>query len=452
MRRGRSMGTPYSAMTRPGRLLRTTTRSPRRTASRTLWVTNRMVSWRPAQIRSSSSCSTSLVIASSAPNGSSISSTSASWASARASATRCRMPPDSWCGRLAPNPVRCTVSSSSPVRWRRSALPRPRARSASSTLPAAVSHGNSAGSWNMNATRAPPVATSPDVGCSSPATSDSRVDLPQPEAPMRQVNSPGGTSSETWSSARTAVLPRPNTLDTDVSLTDSPTEGATRRSVTVTEFTCLTIWLRTDLRLADLGQNLVERVEVEDPVQVVDRLEQTELHRLGGVGLQRGRVRVVGEGDLLERCRDEVCLQRLAGIGGQFRVGVGLRLGGVGLDEVVRLDLRLEQVGDDVGVGRQEALGHDEQRGDAGLAEQHRAAVGDHLDVVGGRLGAAGDLPGLELQHCGRVGLGRLDERVTAAGDVGRYAVLLEPVAQGHVLRVAERRRGQRLEIGRAHV
>jgi hypothetical protein len=65
------------------------------------------------------------------------------------------------------------------------------------------------------------------------------VDLPQPEAPIRQVNSPGGTSSETWSSARTAELPRPNTLDTDVSVTGSPTGGAARRSVTVTEFTCL---------------------------------------------------------------------------------------------------------------------------------------------------------------------------------------------------------------------
>ena len=51
------------------------------------------------------------------------------------------------------------------------------------------------------------------------------MDLPQPDAPMRQVNSPGGTSSDTWSSARTAELPRPNTLDTLVSLTDPPDWG-----------------------------------------------------------------------------------------------------------------------------------------------------------------------------------------------------------------------------------
>ena len=57
---------------------------------------------------------------------------------------------------------------------------------------------------------------------------------------MRQVNSPGATSSDTWSSARTAELPRPNTLDTPVSRTDAftpPTGGAARRSVTVTELT-----------------------------------------------------------------------------------------------------------------------------------------------------------------------------------------------------------------------
>src|SRR5580693_10325100 len=94
----------------------------------------------------------------------------------------------------------------------------------------------------MKATCPPEVDTSPDVGCSSPATRESSVDLPQPEAPMRQVNSPGATSSDTLSSARTAELPRPNTLDTPVSRTDPSTPstgGAVRRSVTVTRLTCL---------------------------------------------------------------------------------------------------------------------------------------------------------------------------------------------------------------------
>ena len=48
--------------------------------------------------------------------------TSASWASARARATRWRMPPDSSCGRLSPKPSRWTLSSSSATRPRRSAL------------------------------------------------------------------------------------------------------------------------------------------------------------------------------------------------------------------------------------------------------------------------------------------------------------------------------------------
>ena len=51
-------------------------------------------------------------MASSAPNGSSISRTSASCASARPSATRWRMPPESSCGRLSANSSRFTEASS----------------------------------------------------------------------------------------------------------------------------------------------------------------------------------------------------------------------------------------------------------------------------------------------------------------------------------------------------
>ena len=65
----------------------------------------------------------------------------------------------------------------------------------------------------MNATR-PLTVMSPLVGWSRPATSDSSVDLPQPDAPMRQVNSPGAAVRDTWSRARTAEPPRPYTLET----------------------------------------------------------------------------------------------------------------------------------------------------------------------------------------------------------------------------------------------
>ena len=78
IRRGRGMSTANSSATRPGRLVRSTIRSPSRAASRTLWVTNRIDRRVACQIRSSSSWRMSRVIASSAPNGSSISRTSVS--------------------------------------------------------------------------------------------------------------------------------------------------------------------------------------------------------------------------------------------------------------------------------------------------------------------------------------------------------------------------------------
>ena len=127
--------------------------SPSRAASRTLWVTKTIVVPVRCQIDSSSSCITSRVIASSAPKGSSINRMSASWASVRASATRCRIPPDSSCGRLSAKSDRCTSSSNSSTRSRRSVRLTLRNLSARSTLAATVSHGNSADSWNIRPVR-----------------------------------------------------------------------------------------------------------------------------------------------------------------------------------------------------------------------------------------------------------------------------------------------------------
>ena len=73
----------------------TTTRVERNTASGMLWVTNTMVVPVRRQMRISSAFIRSRVISSSAPNGSSISSSFGSNASARAIATRCCIPPDS---------------------------------------------------------------------------------------------------------------------------------------------------------------------------------------------------------------------------------------------------------------------------------------------------------------------------------------------------------------------
>ena len=99
---GRSpRSTATTSVIRPGRGDITTTRSDRNTASGIEWVTNTTVVPVSAAMRSSSSCMCSRVISSSAPNGSSISSSAGRAASARAIATRCCMPPDSCHGRDA---------------------------------------------------------------------------------------------------------------------------------------------------------------------------------------------------------------------------------------------------------------------------------------------------------------------------------------------------------------
>ncbi len=68
-------------------------RSPRRSASSRSWLTNRMVFLTRSCSVSSSSCSLPRISGSSAEKGSSISRMSASVAKARASPTRCCMPP-----------------------------------------------------------------------------------------------------------------------------------------------------------------------------------------------------------------------------------------------------------------------------------------------------------------------------------------------------------------------
>ena len=225
IRRGRGIVTGNSAMTRPGRLERSTTRSPSRTASRTLCVTNSTVSPRSRHSRSTSSCSTSRVIASSAPNGSSISSTFVRWASDRARATRWRIPPESSCGRLRSNSSRCTDASSSRTRSLRSARGTLSSRRARSMLPPAVSQGNSAASWNIRLVF-PSTSTVPAVGASTYWSTTSAISVPvlasscvptrlssvlfpQPEAPRMQTNSPGATVSDTRSSAWTAFASSP---------------------------------------------------------------------------------------------------------------------------------------------------------------------------------------------------------------------------------------------------
>ena len=105
-----------SATIRPGRGDMTTTRSAMRIASGMLWVTSTMVAADRPQSRSSSRSNRSRVRASSALNGSSSSRTLGSSASARASATRWLVPPDSSEGRAPVTAGSSPTSSTSVAR------------------------------------------------------------------------------------------------------------------------------------------------------------------------------------------------------------------------------------------------------------------------------------------------------------------------------------------------
>ena len=197
--------------TRPGRAAIITTRLDRNTASWMEWVTNSTVSRLARQSSSSSASSRPRVISSSAPKGSSISSSCGSTTSARAIETRICMPPESVRGSAAANFVRPTRPSASATRASASGRGTPARSSGSRTLVATLAHGMSVGDWNTKAMRRP-VASSwltgrrqsrsrPSLGSSNPATIFSSVLLPQPEGPSSVTNSPSATVRSTGCSA-----------------------------------------------------------------------------------------------------------------------------------------------------------------------------------------------------------------------------------------------------------
>lgn len=119
---------------------------------------------------------------------------------ARARATRCRCPPDNWCGRLRAVSVSPTVASTSVTRSRTSARG---SRSRSSPYAMFLSMfmcGNRAYDWNIRLTgrrcagtprrSRPSRVTVPLSGVSKPARTRSRVVFPQPLGPRRAKNSP----------------------------------------------------------------------------------------------------------------------------------------------------------------------------------------------------------------------------------------------------------------------
>ena len=97
-----------------------------------LWVTIITRRWRATSCSRSITCTD--VVESNAPVGSSASTISGSLISARAMATRCICPPDSWEGRLCECSAKPTVSRAAKARRRRCPRETPESVSASSTL------------------------------------------------------------------------------------------------------------------------------------------------------------------------------------------------------------------------------------------------------------------------------------------------------------------------------
>ena len=145
--RGCSRSISTIPATRPGRGLMTTTRVERKTASEIECVTKTTVDSMRRQICSSSMFSRSRVISSSAPNGSSISRSGGSKASARAIATRICMPPESCHGWWSPKPSSSTRRSIWSTRSLRFVRSQPSISSGSATFFATVRQSKSTESW-----------------------------------------------------------------------------------------------------------------------------------------------------------------------------------------------------------------------------------------------------------------------------------------------------------------
>ena len=200
-------------------------------------------------------------MASSAPKGSSMSRMSAPCASARARATRCRIPPDSSCGRRSPKPSRRTVDSNASARSRRSRAGTPAKRIASSTFSRAVSHGKSAASWKRRLTR-PLTSIEPACTRSSPASRFRRVVFPQPEAPTRQTNSPRCDRHRHVPEGEHVVAARAVDLVKAMHLDGGRPEGSVDpRDDRLRRWPRSRRW---DLRPARLAQHLVEERQVVD--------------------------------------------------------------------------------------------------------------------------------------------------------------------------------------------
>lgn len=149
--------------------------------------------------------------------GSSTRSTDGSFISARAMFTRCRWPPDSWCGRRCAWSARPTASRRSRARSRTDFGGRPDRWAITWSCSTALSEGSRFGCWKtipMCSRRSsalaaavsfpvsvPATTTRPESGVTRVAATARRLDLPEPDGPTTAVSVPAGTVRETASRA-----------------------------------------------------------------------------------------------------------------------------------------------------------------------------------------------------------------------------------------------------------
>src|SRR5437773_5033224 len=155
---------------------------------------------------------------SSAPSGSSMSSTGGSNTTARARATRCCCPPESCLGYRDSKPWSRTRPSAASTRVRTSAFERLRISRGYATFWNTVRWGNSAYCWNttpmlrlwagVSVMSSPPTRISPLVGSSKPAIIRKVVVLPEPLGPSRVRSIPLSILNDRSSTTRVA----PNAL------------------------------------------------------------------------------------------------------------------------------------------------------------------------------------------------------------------------------------------------
>ena len=162
---------------------------------------------------------------SSAPVGSSAKTISGRGTSARATATRCCWPPESWLGQVV-QPVAAGRRSSTISSNHASSGSVPASVSGSRMFSRAVSDGIRLYCWKMKPepvapqqrqlglgqlaeSSVSPMNADPEVSRSSPATHCISVLLPDPDGPMIAVNRRAGKSTVTPASAWTAASPTP---------------------------------------------------------------------------------------------------------------------------------------------------------------------------------------------------------------------------------------------------